>query len=98
MAELTSSGWVESPLTEEEVARHLMKYWEERSLLVQDENERLRAVLLGYERWEADVILDAGAWPLTEVCVLSQEHLDGLMRLQSERNVVLRQTTVKERE
>lgn len=53
--------------------------------------DRLRAVLLGYERWEADVILDSGAWPLTEACVLSQQALDGLLRLQAERNAALKQ-------
>ena len=46
------------------------------------EIEALRAVLLGYERWEDDVLTDFE---------LSPPFHDALMRLQSERNAALKQ-------
>lgn len=51
--------------------------------------ERLRAVLLGYERWEAPVLLESRGRPWTEAYVLNQTHINGLLRLQAERNAAM---------
>ena len=63
------------------------------------EIDRLREVLFGYARWEADVyeqweadmLLDSGERPLNTACVLSQPQLDALLRLQNERIAALQQ-------
>lgn len=56
------------------------------------EVERLRAVLLAYEKWEADLVLCHPAWeqPGSDGCPVIVRHLwDELMEIQAARNEAL---------
>lgn len=67
-----------------------------------DENARLRTeldkareALRGYERWEADLLMDQEAWGpmgMRTLPVLSQAMWDHLIELQTARNAALRLT------
>lgn len=52
------------------------------------EIEKLRAVLKGYEQWEADVIMDDNCWRDSPM-VLSEKQYNRLIELQQLRNAAL---------
>lgn len=51
-----------------------------------------RNVLLAWERWEANIIMDDKCWP-GALPVIQQKHLDALTPLQQERNAVVKRAT-----
>lgn len=56
-----------------------------------------RAVLKGYEQWEAGVLMDDKCWPQGAPWpVIKEEHFDRMMELQEQRNKALAALTTRE--